>query len=55
MVREALLGSVTWVAPPVKFQISQLSTVPKASLPASARARAPSTLSKIQAILLPEK
>ncbi len=29
--------------------------VPKASLPASARARTPSTLSRIQATLVPEK
>ncbi|MCY1551421.1 hypothetical protein D9M68_877490 [compost metagenome] len=36
MVREALLMSVTWRAPPVSCQISQLSTVPKASSPRSA-------------------
>jgi hypothetical protein len=41
--------------PPVRFQISQLSMVPKASSPASARARAPSTLSSSHAILVPEK
>jgi hypothetical protein len=35
--------------------MSQLSTVPKASSPASARARAPGTSPKIQAILLAEK
>jgi hypothetical protein len=38
-VREALLGSVTWAAPPESFQTSQLSTVPNASPPAAARAR----------------
>ena len=52
IVREALLTSVTWRAPPVSFQTSQVSTVPNASLPASARARAPGTLSRIQRILL---
>jgi hypothetical protein len=41
--------------PPVSFQISQLSMVPKASLPASAFSRAPSTLSSSQASLEPEK
>ena len=54
-MREALEGSVTWTLPPVSFQISQESTVPKASLPCSASARAPGTLSRIQRSLLPEK
>ena len=54
-VREALLWSVAWTAPPVNCQISQLSMVPNASSPASARARAPGTWSRIQAILVPEK
>ena len=45
-VREALETSVTWMAPrsarpPVSFQISQESMVPKASSPASARSRNP--------------
>ena len=39
-MREALVASVMCCAPPVSFQISQLSTVPKHSLPASARLRA---------------
>ena len=43
IVRAALLWSVTWVRPLVSCQISQLSTVPKASSPASACARAPGT------------
>ena len=55
IVREAFEASVTWTAPPVSFQSSQLSTVPKASSPASARARAPGTLSSSQAILVAEK
>jgi hypothetical protein len=38
----ALETSVTCRAPSVSCQISQLSTVPKASSPRSARARAPS-------------
>ena len=33
MVRDAFVTSVTCRAPPVSFQISQLSTVPKASSP----------------------
>ena len=41
--------------PPVSRQIRKLSTVPKASCPASAAARAPSTWSSIQAILVAEK
>ena len=55
IVRDALLTSVMCRAWPVSFQISHVSTVPKASLPASARARAPGTLSRIQRILLAEK
>ena len=55
IVREALLTSVTCCVPPVSFQTSQVSTVPNASSPASARARAPGTLSRIQRILLAEK
>ena len=42
-------------APPVSRQSRKLSTVPKASSPRSARARAPGTLSRIQAILVAEK
>jgi hypothetical protein len=33
-VRDALLASVACTLPPVRFQISQLSMVPKASSPA---------------------
>ena len=55
MVRLALVQSVTWTFPPVSFQISQLSTVPKSSFPSSARSRAPGTLSKIHLILVAEK
>src|SRR6185312_1329805 len=55
MVREAFVASVTCVWPCVSFQISQLSTVPKANLPASARSLAPLTFFKIQLTLLPEK
>ena len=55
IVRDALVTSVMCVAPLVSCQTSQLSMVPKASSPASARARAPGTLSRIQATLLPEK
>jgi hypothetical protein len=43
MVRDALLTSVTCCRPAVRFQISQESTVPNASRPASARSRAPGT------------
>ena len=54
-VREALVSSVTCTRPSVRRQISQLSTVPKASSPRPAAARAPSTFSRIQATLVPEK
>ena len=52
IVREALVTSVTWAAPPVSFQMSQVSTVPNKSSPRSARSRAPSTLSKIHLIFV---
>src|SRR5258706_486433 len=55
IVREAFDGSVTCVRLPVSCQMSQVSTVPKASSPRSARARAPGTWSRIQAILVPLK
>ncbi len=55
IVRDALLTSVTCCVWLVSFQTSHESTVPNASLPASARARAPGTLSRIQRILLAEK
>ena len=54
-VREAFETSVTCVRLPVRCQVSQVSTVPKASSPRSARARAPGTLSSSQAILVPLK
>ena len=53
IVREALLTSVTCVLPPVSFQISHESIVPKASSPPPrARAR-PATLSRIHATFVP--
>ena len=58
MVRDALVTSVTCTppsAPPVRFHTSQLSIVPNASSPASARARAPSTLSSSQRTFGPAK
>jgi hypothetical protein len=55
MVRAALVASVAWTAPPVSRQSRNESTVPKASSPASARLRAPGTLSSSQAILVAEK
>ena len=54
-VREALLASVACTRPPVRFQTSQLSIVPKASSPFSARARAPGTLSSSHSSLVPAK
>ena len=50
MVREALVTSVTWTppfTPPVRFQTTQESVLPKSRSPASAFSRAPSTLSRI--------
>ncbi len=58
MVREALVTSVTCTppsVPPVRFQISQESIVPKAISPASARLRSPGTCSSSQAAFGPEK
>ena len=57
-VREALVTSVACTderTPPVRFQSSQESIVPKASSPLCARSRAPSTWSSIHAIFGPEK
>jgi hypothetical protein len=45
IVREALVGSVAWTRPPVRCHTSQLSTVPAASSPRSARARTPGSAS----------
>ncbi len=58
MVRLALVTSVRCTppaGPPVRFQISHESTLPKSSSPFFARARAPGTLSSIHRILGPEK
>ena len=55
IVREALLTSVTCCAPPVSFQISQVSMVPKASSRPRRASRAPGTWSSSQRILLAEK
>ena len=55
IVREAFVTSVTCALPPVSFQISQVSIVPKSSSPASALCRAPGTLSRIQRSFVPEK
>src|SRR5205807_8681732 len=55
IVRDALLGSVTCTRPPVRFHTSHESTVPKASLPAFAFARAPGTLRSSHSSLVPEK
>ncbi len=52
---EALEAEIAWVAPPVSFQTSHESMVPKASSPRSARSRAPGTWSSSQAILVAEK
>lgn len=54
-VREALDTSVTCRRPRVSCHTSQLSMVPKASSPRAARSRAPSTWSRIQRSLVPEK
>ena len=51
----ALVTSVVCTLPWVKFQINQLSTVPKANSPASARLRMLGSLSRIHLILVPEK
>jgi hypothetical protein len=54
-LREALVASVACTRPPVSCHSSQLSMVPKASSPASARRRAPGTWSSSHTILEPEK
>ena len=58
IVRLALVTSVRCrppSRPPVRFQISQASVLPKIASPFSAAARTPSTLSRIHLILPPEK
>ena len=57
-VRDALVTSVACTppcGPPVRFHRIQVSDVPNSSSPRSARARAPSTSSRIQAIFAAEK
>jgi len=54
-VREAFVASVTWTRPAVSCQTSQVSTVPNASRPATARSLAPGTESRSQRIFVPEK
>ncbi len=54
-VRLAFETSVTWLRPPVRRQARKLSTVPKHSSPASARARRPASESRMWAILGPLK
>ena len=54
-VRDAFETSVMWLLPPVRRQIRKLSTVPKATVPASARRRRSGRFSSIQASLVPEK
>ena len=55
MVRAALVASVACTRPPVSRQSRKQSTVPKASVPRSAAARAPAMLSSSQASLVAEK
>jgi len=54
-VREALVASVAWIRPPVSFQSSQLSGVPKATRPARAARVIAGECRSSQAILVPEK
>ena len=54
-VREALVTSVACTAPLVRRCTRNVSMVPKASSPFSARARAPFSWSRIHAIFVPEK
>jgi len=52
-VRDAFVGSVTWAAPFVSFQMTQVSNA-KEQIAVAARSRAPFTFSRIQRILLPK-
>ncbi len=54
MVREALVGSVAWLAPPVSFDRTQVSVVPKARRPRLARSLRPPR-SRIHSALVAEK
>ena len=58
MVRLAFVGSVTCtppLTPPVRFQMTHVSVLPKTASPRSAASRTPSTFSRIHWILPPEK
>ena len=58
MVRLAFVGSVTCEppsGPPVRFQMTHESVLPKTASPFSAAARTPSTFSRIHWIFPPEK
>ena len=55
IVRLALVTSVAWVRPPVSFQSSQVSMVPKRRSPQAAFSRAPGTRSRIHLILVAAK
>ena len=55
IVREALVTSVAWVRPLVRFHSSQESTVPNSSSPASALLCPYSTLSRSHRTLVAEK
>ncbi len=55
LVRLALVASVTWLFPPVSFQISQASIVPSFTSPRAARSRAPGTAFSSQAYFEAEK
>ena len=58
IVRLAFVTSVMCrppLVPPVRFQMHQVSMLPNTRSPASALARAPSTLSRIQRTFGPEK
>jgi hypothetical protein len=55
MVRDAFEYSVACTRPPVSRQSSQLSIVPKASSPRSARRWAPGTASRMKRSLVAEK
>gem|GEM_PF-5129219 len=54
-VRDALVTSVACTRRPVNCHNNQQSTVPNSNFPASARDRAPATLSKIHRIFVAEK
>jgi len=55
MVRDAFVKSVACDAPPVSFQSSQVSAVPKSSSPARAFWSAPGVLPSIHSSFVAEK